>query len=360
VSTGAEDGKGEHRRRPRYAGAYPRNFDQKYKEHAIERHPELATKLAGKGHTPAGTHVPILVDEVLEALDLAPGEVVVDATLGYGGHARRLAERVAPGGMLIGLDVDGEQLERTRERLADAPCDVRLFRRNFRDLPGVLAELGLPGVDGLLADLGVSSMQLDDPARGFSFRKDGPLDLRLDPRLPRTAADWLARLTEDELAAQLAETADEPDAAAVARAVHQRMTRAPLARTRDLSELVLRAKGIDPRAWRERARAGDAGPHPAARTFQALRILVNDELGVLSKLLGTLPRVLNPGGRVAVLSFHSGEDRRVKQAFREGLETGLYAEIALDAVRPSKDEVHRNNRAAPARLRFARKAPVAS
>jgi 16S rRNA (cytosine1402-N4)-methyltransferase len=357
VSTGADEGRGEHRRRPRYAGAYPRRFDQKYKEHAIERHPDLAAKLASKGHTPAGTHVPILVDEVQEALALAPGQVVVDATLGYGGHARRLAERVAPDGLLIGLDVDGDQLERTRARLADAPAEVRLFRRNFRDLPGVLAELGLPGVDGLLADLGVSSMQLDDPARGFSFRKDGPLDLRLDPRLPRTAADWLARLSEEQLRAALEETADEPDATAVARAVQGRLARGPLTRTRELSELVLRAKGLDPVAWRERAKAGDAGPHPAARTFQALRILVNDELGVLAKLLRTLPRVLNPGGRVAILSFHSGEDRRVKEAFRDGLSSGVYAEVSDEPVRASKDEVYRNNRAAPARLRFARKAP---
>jgi len=355
VSTAGEGGSGGHRRRPRYAGAYPRRFDQKYKEHDIERHPELAAKLAAKGHTPAGTHVPILVDEVLAALELRPGEVVVDATLGHGGHARRLAELLGPEGLLIGLDVDGAELERTRERLADAPCEVRLLRRNFRDLAGVLAELGLDGVDALLADLGVSSMQLDDPARGFSFRRDGPLDLRLDPRLPRTAADWLARLGADELAAALAETADEPDAGAIAAAVQRRLAKGPLIRTRELAELVLRAKGIDPAAWRERAKAGDAGPHPAARTFQALRILVNDELGVLERLLDALPRLLNPGGRVAILSFHSGEDRRVKQAFREGSRLGLYDRVSPDAVRASKDEVHRNNRAAPARLRWARR-----
>ncbi len=357
MSTGAGEGKEGHRRRPRYAGAYPRRFDQKYKEHAIDQHPELATRLAAKGHTPAGTHVPILVDEVLEALRPSPGQVVIDATLGYGGHARRLAERLGPDGVLVGLDVDGDQLERTRARLADVPCEVRLFRRNFRELAGVLAELGMEGVDGLLADLGVSSMQLDDPARGFSFRKDGPLDLRLDPRLPRTAADWLTRLSPDVLAEALTDTADEPDAAAIAAAVQRRLARGPLTRTRDLSDLVLTAKGLDPRAWRERARAGDAGPHPAARTFQALRILVNDELGALDRLLALVPRVLNPGGRVAILSFHSGEDRRVKQAFREGLRLGLYDEVSPEAVRASKDEVHRNNRAAPARLRFARKRP---
>jgi 16S rRNA (cytosine1402-N4)-methyltransferase len=214
-----------------------------------------------------------------------------------------------------------------------------------------LAEEGLDGVEVLLADLGVSSMQIDDPARGFSFRHDGPLDMRMDRRLRRTAADLLATLPEARLAEALAELADEPAADRIARELVRRRERSPIARTRDLAAVVMAAQGYDAARWRREARPGAL--HPAARTFQALRLLVNDEMGALDRLLAVLPSVVKPGGRVAILTFHSGEDRRVKHAFRDGLRDGVWAEVAPDPVRAGPDEVRSNPRAAPAKLRWA-------
>lgn len=311
--------------------------------------------LRAQGRTPAGTHVPILVDAVLAVLCPRPGEVVADCTLGYGGHAVAFLEHIAPGGLLVGFDVDAEQLARTSarlRRLADGPgmrAGVRTFRRNYAGLTGTLATLtpaegGSPpnGYDVIFADLGVSSMQLDDPARGFSYRHDGPLDMRLDQRLPRTAADWLRVLPETALADALHEFADEPDAAAIAAALVTRRGTAPLTRTGELAALVCDVK-------RRRDRSA------AARTFQALRILVNDELGALRGLLRAAPQGLRPGGRIGILTFHSGEDRLVKHAFRDGLRAGVYAEISPEPLRPDAAERRSNPRSAAAKLRWARR-----
>lgn len=303
--------------------------------------------IRAQGRTPAGTHVPVLMLETLAALRPAPGEVVVDCTLGCAGHARALLARVLPGGRLIGLDCDGPQLERARAGLTEFGDAVSLHRTNFAGLPKTLAGENLSSVDILFADLGVSSMQIDDPARGLSYKHDGPLDMRLDPRIGRTAAAWLARAAASELAAALRELADEPDASAIADAIVARRSR-PLATTSELVDLVLAVKKLSRRNWRD---AGDT--HPAARTFQALRILVNDELAALAELLRIAPGCLRPGGRIGIISFHSGEDRLVKRAFREGRQAGQYREISEDVIRPARDELRDNPRSSSARLRWA-------
>lgn len=342
-------------RRPRYPGRNPRRFDQRYKELAPERFPGIVAHIRARGGTPAGSHVPILVDAVLAALDPRPGDIVCDGTLGAGGHARAILARILPGGRLVGLDRDADALARTRERLADAGDAVSLHHASFAWMASIAAAEG-GGFDGILLDLGLSSMQIDDPERGFSYKDEGPLDMRMDRASGRTAAHLLAAIDAGRLADALREFADEPDADQVAQAIVAARERGPLRTTADLARAVLAAKGLTPAAWRQRARAGDAGPHPAARTFQAVRILVNGELDALERVLADAPECLRPGGRIAVLSFHSGEDRRVKQAFRDGLRGGLYDAMSEDVIRPSPDEVRSNPRAAPARLRWARRA----
>ena len=349
-----------HKRRPRYAGKNPRRFDEKYKEHDPARYAEDVARVLAAGKTPAGSHRPILVAEILEALALQPGEVVVDCTLGYGGHARELLGRVAPTaapirGRLIGLDVDPVEHPRTIARLRVAGWGDDVFtpvRSNFAGLPKVLAELGVAGADAILADLGVSSMQLDDPARGFTFKTDGPLDLRLNPTRPPSAAEWLARVKEADLAAALAGNADEPRAELLAHELAMRRQRMPFTRTRQLAEAV-----------REILRLPKPGPDvetddtPVRRVFQALRIAVNDEFGVLDQFLRHLPACLKPRGRVAILTFHSGEDRRVKHAFKTGLRDGVYAAVSDDVIRAGPEELRANPRSASAKLRWAVRMP---
>jgi 16S rRNA (cytosine1402-N4)-methyltransferase len=346
-------------RRPRYPGTHPREFAQRYKELDPERFPDVQEHVRSQGRTPAGTHVPILLGEVLSALAPSPGEVVADCTLGYGGHAQTFLERIAPTGRLIGLDVDAAQLDRTARRLGSlgfADELVKSHRSHFAGLPKILAREGLDGCDIILADLGVSSMQLDDPARGFSYKHNGPLDMRMDDRLPRTAADLLASLDEVELAAALSELGDEPHARRIAAAVVAERGKAPLRETRDLVNLIFRAKGLSRRQWQQQRRDAK-GPalHPAARTFQALRILVNDELGGLVQFLRVAPFCLRPGGRLGIITFHSGEDRRVAAHFADGLAGGLYAEAPKEALVPSREEVRANPRARSARLRWGRR-----
>lgn len=343
------------RRRPRYAGTHPRRFEERYKERDPQRYPEIVEHVRAQGRTPAGTHVPVMLAEVLAALRPAPGEIVADVTLGYGGHARALLERVAPGGVLIGLDLDGEQLLAAGRRLSQCADSVSLHlrRSHFAGLPKVMADLGIEGLDVLLADLGVSSMQIDDPARGFSYRHDGPLDMRMDPRRPRTAADLLRSVSEAELSEALRDFADEPGHARIARAIVQRRERQPITRTLDLAEIVVAAAAVSPAAARRASGMRGERLHPAARTFQALRILVNDELHGLEQLLRIAPWCMRPGGRLGVLTFHSGEDRRVKRAFREGVRGGVYERIADRPERAAPAERAANPRSAPAKLRWA-------
>jgi 16S rRNA (cytosine1402-N4)-methyltransferase len=333
-----------HRRRARYAGKYPRSFDEKYKEHRPERYPETVRKVLDSGKTPAGAHVPILTAEILEALAPQPGETAVDCTLGYGGHARAMLQRIQPGGKLLGLDVDALELPKTEarmRRLGFGP-DVFIARRsNFAGLPAALAAEGLAGADCLLADLGVSSMQLDTPGRGFSFKTPGPLDMRMNPNRGRPASAWLLALEPAALAALLVENGDEPHAAILAEALARRA----FAQTTDLATAVRSALSHVRVEERESS---------VRRVFQALRIAVNEEFTALDTLLRHLPQCMNPGGRVAIVAFHSGEDRRVKKAFQAGLRDGLYAAIGDDVLRPTPEERRANPRASAAKLRWAR------
>lgn len=342
-----------HRRRPRYRGTHPRRYDEKYKELAPERYPDVIAHVRARGKTPAGQHVPILVDEVLAALAPKPGDRGVDATLGWGGHAGYLLAKIAPDGQLLGLDADPVELPRTEARLRRLGFDqtVLLIRRtNFAGLRAAIDDVGWrkdedDGVDFVFADLGVSSMQLDDPARGFAFRLDGPLDMRMNPKRGPSAAEWLARASAETLAGVLAANADEPAAEQIATALNLDARRGTLTTTRALARAVRDA--LDPRVSDEDADA------TVRRVFQALRIEVNDELGALDAFLRQLPGCLRPGGRVAIITFHSGEDRRVKKAFEQGARDGLYSAVSDDVVRASAAEQRANPRSSPAKLRWA-------
>jgi len=347
----------KHRRRPRYRGTHPTSYAQKYKEHDLAAHPEMEAHLRAKGITPAGAHVPVLVEEVMACLRPQPGEIVVDCTIGYGGHAREFLRRIAPGGRLIGLDVDAAELERTRVRLGQTEVPVGFHHSNFAGIAKVLSQEKLDGCDVLFADLGVSSMQIDDPERGMSYKQEGPLDLRMDDRLRQTGADLLQSLSEEELARALWELSDEPDYLEIAHLIVARRQKEPVTQTTQLVRLACEVKGLDPKTWRQQQRQLRSGSlHPAARTFQALRILVNDELGSLRELLRVAPYCLHPGGRMGIISFHSGEDRLVKQSFREGVRLGVYESAAGEVVTPAAAEIRANPRSASAKFRWARRA----
>ena len=333
-----------HRRRPRYRGAHPRRFDEKYKEHDPDRHPDTVAKVLASGKTPAGSHRPVLVAEVLEALSPREGEIGVDATLGHGGHAQALLERIG-GGRLIGIDADPLELPRTEALLRARGFGPETFvavHGNMAALPAILVGQGLEAVDFVLADLGCSSMQLDDPARGFSHKLDGPLDLRMNPRKGQPASALLARIDAPRLARLLRENGDEPRADEIAAAIVAARDDRPLQRTTELSRVVASAL---PKSANEKA--------TLARVFQSIRMEVNGEASALEAFLRALPSCLNSDGRVAVLTFHSGEDRRVKRAFRDGVESGDYVEVARDVVRPTRREIASNPRAASAKLRRA-------
>jgi len=336
-----------HKRRPRYPGKNPRGFHLKYKELNPERYGSEVEKILASGKTPAGTHRPIMVEEVLRCLQPAPGEIAIDCTLGGGGHAQAILERVLPGGRVIGIDVDPLELPRTEARLRGAGFGPDTFvarTANFAALPQVLAAEELPAADMILADLGVSSMQLDNPDRGFSYKVPGPLDMRMNPARGEPAWRLIARLSVAQLASLLTENADEPHALVIAS--------------------LLKHKPLETTHAAERAvRTGLTAALPnlskaevkmsVRRSFQALRIAVNDEFSVLDALLRAVPLCLGPGGRVVMLTFHSGEDRRVKKAFQAGYRAGVYSDIATEVIRPTKEETFANRRAAPAKLRWA-------
>jgi 16S rRNA (cytosine1402-N4)-methyltransferase len=333
------------KRRKRYAGTHPRRFEEKYKELNPEKYPETAVHVRASGRTPAGTHVPILLDEVLHALAPRSADVVFDCTLGYGGHTQALA---ASGARMIATDVDAAELERTVNRLASAGVAVSAHHTNFAGIAKVLAAENITGVDCLLADLGLSSMQLDNPERGFGFKVDGPLDMRMDPARGVPAAQLILDTDEEALAAILHEFGDEQ----LAERIASELKRKPPTTTHELSAIVLRAYGYKDGSYSKR---GARDQHPAARVFQALRVAVNRETENLEHLLRTLPYVLNPGGRAAIITFHSGEERRVRESFRAGLAAGHYSIANTDGVRPSKQEVFDNPRSRSARLFVARR-----
>ncbi|MEO6098513.1 MAG: 16S rRNA (cytosine(1402)-N(4))-methyltransferase RsmH [Fibrobacteria bacterium] len=342
------EGEVPHKRRVRYRGTHPRGFGEKYKELNASRYEADAQKVIERGQTPAGTHRPICVQEILGILKPKPGDLGLDATLGFGGHAKEILPLIAPGGRLFATDVDPLELPRTEQRLRDIGYgeDVLAVRRmNFAGIDKVHAEAGRE-FDFVLADLGVSSMQIDNPARGFTFKADGPLDLRLNPGHGQSAAALLKTCTQGELALLLYANADEPHAEDIAALVVSR--RGKIATTLDLADAVRAALQGLPKDVREEETSGSL-----KRTFQALRIAVNDEFGALDRLLASLPACLASGGRVAILSFHSGEDRRVKKSFQAFARDGVYAAVAPDPIRPSAEERRSNPRSASAKLRWA-------
>ena len=333
-----------HRRRPRYSGKYPRRFDQKYKE--LSRNPDTLARVLASGKTPAGSHVPIMVEEILEVLDPRPGEIAVDCTLGFGGHTRRLLGRVAPGGHVLGLDADPLELPKTEAALHSEGFGAEVFtarKSNFAGLHAALEASGFSAADVILADLGVSSMQLDNPARGFTWKSAGPLDMRMNPSRGVSAAQWLSKITPPALEEALIENADEPDAGALASALAGKN----LETTTDLADAIRSAL---------QNRSAELVEKAVRRVFQTVRIAVNEEFSALDALLRALPSCVNPGGRVAILTFHSGEDRRVKKAFQSFFREGVFQDISHDVIRASPQECRANPRATSAKLRWARRA----
>lgn len=334
-----------HQRRLRYRGKNPRRFAEKYKERDPARYSATVAKVIAAGKTPAGSHRPIMVAEILAALAPQPGEVAIDCTLGYGGHAEEILACLQPGGHLLGLDTDPIELPRTVARLRSLGWEAdrcTAQRTNFAGLPQALARAGLDGADIILADLGVSSMQLDDPGRGFSARHDGPLDLRMNPQRGQPASHFLQKIGRDQLVRLLIENADEPHAETLAPALAGQLFPGTAA-------LRSAIRASLPRVDKEVVDLS------VRRVFQALRIAVNDEFSALDTFLRNLPACLRPGGRAAILSFHSGEDRRVKKAFAAGLHDGTYAGIATEVIRPTAAERHSNPRSTSAKLRWAKR-----
>lgn len=343
----------EHKRRVRYSGKYPKKFEEKYKEHDPEKYADTVAHVIHKGSTPAGMHISIMVKEILDFLQIQPGQQGLDATLGYGGHTRKMLEQLQGEGHIYGLDVDPIESAKTKERLqklgyGEDILTVKLI--NFANIDEVAAEAGL--FDFVLADLGVSSMQIDNPERGFSYKIDGPLDLRMNPLKGSSAADRLKELTQEEFAGMLIENSDEPYAYEIAEKVFFRMKQGkPMDTTTALREAIGAALAYLPKAERE-----EAVKKSCQRTFQALRIDVNSEFEVLYAFLEKLPSVLKPGGRVAILTFHSGEDRLVKQSFKALQKEGVYSEVAAEVIRPSAEECRNNGRARSTKMRWAIKA----
>jgi 16S rRNA (cytosine1402-N4)-methyltransferase len=296
-----------------------------------------------------------MLAEVLAALDPRAGEIAFDCTLGFAGHAVELLQRVGPTGQLIALDLDAANLPPASEKLTVVGPNFYLHHANFAGFPTALSAAGVEGCDCLLADLGMSSMQVDDADRGFAFSRDGPLDMRMDTSRGRTAAELLNTLPATELAAAFHELGDEPEAEKIAAAIVQRRATRPLERTRELMELVLEAAPVrvNPHPMKGEPTPRQQQIRPTARVFQALRILVNRELANLQELLRVLPWCLKPGGRAAIISFHSGEDRLVKAAFKDGQRTGLYGRISEEPIRPSFGERMDNPRSRSAKLRWA-------
>jgi 16S rRNA (cytosine1402-N4)-methyltransferase len=332
-------------RRKRYAGKNPRRFEEKYKELNPERYGETVGKVLESGKTPAGMHVPILVAECLEALRLEPGMVGVDATLGHGGHARAILTKIRPGGCLIGLDVDPIEQPKTEARLRHLGYGEESFvavRSNYAGIRKVLDARGVEAVDFIFADLGCSSMQFDDPSRGFSFKAAGPLDMRMNPERGISARDWLARTGRAKLAEVFLTNADEPHAEAIAAALAGGDFGDTCALAAAIRNVPVLSKLDDERV--ELA---------VRRVFQAVRIAVNEEFTALDTFLRVLPGCLKPGGRVAVLSFHSGEDRRIKKAFQQGERDGNYARVSDFVTIAGPEERRANPRSAPAKLRWA-------
>lgn len=341
----------QHKRRVRYSGTHPRSYKEKYKEHNPEKYADTIEKVIKKGSTPAGMHISICVNEIIDFLDIKPGQIGLDATLGYGGHTKAMLQCLQGNGHIYALDVDPIESAKTTERLRNQGFgeDILTVRlQNFADIDLVTKDTGKK-FDFVLADLGVSSMQIDNPDRGFSYKVEGPLDLRMNPHKGVSAAQRLKELTEEELVGMLVENSDEPYAEEIAATVMKWFKKGKsIETTTHMKEVIEQALVYVPKA--ERA---EAIKKSCARTFQALRIDVNSEFEVLYTFLEKLPQVLAPNGRVAILTFHSGEDRLVKKSFKQLKAEGVYKDICKDVIRPSAEECARNSRAKSTKMRWA-------
>lgn len=339
-----------HKRRVHYSGTHPKRFEEKYKEHDPEKYADTIEKVISKGSTPAGMHISICVNEILDFLQIQPGQQGLDATLGYGGHTRRMLEKLQGKGHMYALDVDPIEIVKTKKRLEDAGYgeDILTIKQtNFRNIDKVAEEAGK--FDFILADLGVSSMQIDNPDRGFTYKFDGPLDLRLDPEKGESAAERLREVSYEELVGMFQENSDEPYAEEIATVIMKRnRTKNYVETTIQMKEAIEEALSFVPEKERK-----EAVKKSCQRCFQALRIDVNSEFEVLYDFLDKLPDALRPGGRVAILTFHSGEDRLVKRAFKAGAKAGVYSEVSKDVIRPSAEECARNPRARSTKMRWA-------
>ncbi|MBP3198689.1 MAG: 16S rRNA (cytosine(1402)-N(4))-methyltransferase RsmH [Butyrivibrio sp.] len=340
----------EHKRRVHYSGKYPKKFEEKYKEQNPEKYADTVAHVISKGSTPAGMHISIMADEILDFLQIKPGQQGLDCTLGYGGHTRRMLDKLEGKGCIYGLDVDPIESAKTVERLRKAGYAEEQFKFrliNFANIDKVTKEAGK--FDFVLADLGVSSMQIDDPKRGFSYKIDGPLDLRLDPEHGESAAERLHNITKEEFIGMMIENSDEPYAGEIADKVFSLLKKGkPMNTTTELRQAIEDALWKLPKEEKQQAIKKSC-----ARVFQALRIDVNSEFEVLYSFLDKLPDILNPGGRVAILTFHSGEDRLVKKSFKELYKSGIYKEISDEVIRPSAEECRVNPRSKSTKMRWA-------
>ena len=342
-----------HKRRVHYKGKYPKKFEEKYKELQPEKYGDTIAHVIEKGNTPAGMHISIMVKEILDFLQIKPGEIGFDATLGYGGHTKAMLERLEGQGHIYATDVDPEESAKTKKRLADLGFGEEILTvrlQNFCTIDEIAKEVG--GFDFILADLGVSSMQIDNPKRGFSFKVDGPLDLRLNQEAGISAAERLDTITREELAGMLYENSDEPYCEELAKAITDEIRKGNRIDTTTKLRAVIE-KTLDFLPEKEKK---DTIKKTCQRTFQALRVDVNREFEVLYEFMEKLPDALRPGGRVAILTFHSGEDKLVKRALKEGYKAGIYADYAKDVVRPSAQGCVKNGRARSTKMRWAVKA----
>ncbi len=339
-----------HKRRVHYSGKYPRRFEEKYKEQNPEKYADTVAHVISKGSTPAGMHISIMVKEILDVLKIQPGEQGLDCTLGYGGHTRKMLEKLQGKGCVYGLDVDPIESKKTLERLRQAGFDEDSFKfrlMNFADIDKLSEEVGK--FDFVLADLGVSSMQIDDPKRGFSYKIDGPLDLRLNPEQGQSAAERLHDITRDEFKGMLIENSDEPYAEEIADKVFALMKKGD-----SMDTTTALRSAIESALWKvPKQERAETVKKSCARVFQALRIDVNSEFEVLYSFLEKLPGILAPGGRAAILTFHSGEDRLVKKSFKALYKEGIYSVISEDVTRPSPEEQRLNPRSKSTKLRWA-------
>ena len=349
----SQDAQQSHKRRVRYKGKYPKKFEEKYKELQPEKYQDTIQHVMQKGNTPAGMHISIMVQEILDFLEIKPGQVGFDATLGYGGHTKAMLQCLQGKGHMYATDVDHEEAAKTKKRLEELGFgeDILTIKlQNFCTIDEIAKEVG--GFDFLLADLGVSSMQIDNPKRGFSFKVDGPLDLRLNQEAGISAAERLETITRDELAGMLYENSDEPYCEELAKAITDEIRKGNhMDTTTKLRQVIEKTLDFLPEKEKK-----ETIKKTCQRTFQALRIDVNREFEVLYEFMEKLPDALKPGGRAAILTFHSGEDKLVKKALKAGYKAGIYSDYAKDVIRPSAQECAQNGRARSTKMRWAIKA----